>query len=316
VTVRAEDVQARLLLCARPKAGAEDRFAEWPMRLHQALLQFPGSHSCEFWPPTPPDQEEWVGVLRFESTDAMRQWRTSETSRALIRDVCRVVEGERVTEISGGATTEFYVQNSATEVIVTEVKQGKEPEYRDWASRIDRVESAFPGYRGSYVQPPQDGDNVWTTLLRFDTTEKLNAWLNSQERARLLKDSEALVDRVLVHQVDTSFPGWVPPDPVTGKPPPNWKTALLVVLVLFPIVMLELKFLNPRLRMLNSAAGTLIGNAISVALVTWPLMPLAIKTFSWWLYPDKQPKWVALAGPIAIACGFAIELAIFWRLLG
>jgi antibiotic biosynthesis monooxygenase (ABM) superfamily enzyme len=313
---RGED-SAHFLVCARPRAGAEAEFAQWPPRLQKAMLAFDGGLSCEFWPPTPPDQDDWVGALRFESVDALRGWRTSEPYRRLIAEAEPLVEGGRVTQLAGGAATEFYVQNSATEVIVTELKPGKEAEYRDWANRIDQMEGTFPGFRGSYVQPPDPGGTVWTTLLRFDTVEKLNAWLNSPQRASLLKESENLVDRVVVQRVDTSFPGWVPRDPVTGKSPPSWKTAVLVVMVLFPVVMLELKFLTPHLvRILNPAVATLIGNAISVALVTWPLMPLvAIKLFGWWLYPEGRPQWVSVAGPFAAALVFAIEIAVFWRLL-
>jgi len=73
-------------------------------------------------------------------------------------------------------------------VIVTELKPGKEAEYREWAKRTDEMEGTFPGFRGSYVQAPEPGDNVWTTLLRFDTVDKLNAWLNSPQRAALLKN--------------------------------------------------------------------------------------------------------------------------------
>jgi hypothetical protein len=306
-----------LLVCARPRAGAESEFAEWPPRLQKALLSFGGALSCEFWPPAPPDQEEWVGSLRFESVDALRRWRASETYRSLIADVAPLVEGGRVTQLVGGAATEFYVQNSATEVIVTELKPGKEAEYRDWANRMDKLEGTFPGFRGSYTQPPDPGGTVWTTLLRFDTVEKLNAWLNSPQRAALLKESEGLVDRVVVQHVDTSFPGWVPPDPATGKSPPDWKTAMLVTLMLFPVVALELKFLTPRLlAVLNPALATIIGNAISVGLLTWPLMPLvAIKAFGWWLYPDGLPRWVRIAGPAAVLLGYAIEVAVFWRVL-
>lgn len=306
---------AHFLLAARPRAGAESDFAQWASRLQKAMLAFKGGLSCEFWPPAPPDQEEWVATMRFESIDALRAWRTSETFRGLITEGEPLIEGGHFTQLVGGAATEFYVQNSATEVIVTELKAGKEAEYRDWAKRTDEMEGTFPGFRGSYVQAPEPGENVWTTLLRFDTVDQLNAWLNSPQRAVLLKESEGLTNRVLVHRVDTSFPGWVPHDPVTGKSPPDWKTAILVVMVLFPIVMLELKFLSPHLRILNSALATLIGNSISVALVTYPLMPIAIKAFRWWLFPDGRPSWVSLAGPLAAALIFAIELAVFWRLL-
>jgi antibiotic biosynthesis monooxygenase (ABM) superfamily enzyme len=68
----------------------------------------------------------------------------------------------------------------------------------------------------------------------------------------------------------------VPNDPVTGKQPNLWKTACLVLLPLFPVVMLEIRFLKPHLRTLNPAVGTFIVDAITVVLTTWPLMPLAI----------------------------------------
>jgi hypothetical protein len=310
-----DGTSVNLLLCARPKAGAEREFAQWPQRLQAAVLAHPGSVSCEFWPPAPPEQEEWAAVLRFQNVDAQRAWRVSERYRGLLKDVEPFVEGGRVTTLSGGATTEFYTQNSATEVIVTEVKPGKEADFRDWAARIDNLESTFPGFRGSYVQPPEGGDNVWTTLVRFDTVEKLNAWLESPQRESILKEGSDLVERFLAHRVDTSFPGWVPADPATGKPPNMWKTASLVLLVLFPVIMLELKFLNPRLHALNPALGTFIGNAISVSLTTWPLMPLAIRLFHAYLFPENQPKWLVLTSPLLLAACYAAEIAIFWRLL-
>ncbi|MFY9861941.1 MAG: antibiotic biosynthesis monooxygenase [Candidatus Cybelea sp.] len=302
------------LIAARPRAGAEAAFSQWASRLQKAALDFQGSLSCELWPPTPPDQEEWVAVMRFATLDALRSWRVSENHRALIAEAQPLVEGGRVIELTGGAATEFYVQNSATEVIVTEVKPGRENDYRDWANRIDKLESGFPGFRGSYMQPPASGETAWTTLLRFDTIEKLNAWLESPARATLLKDAEELVDRVLAHRVDTSFPGWVPVSPVTGKPPNMWKTAALVLLGLFPVVMLELKFVMPHLRGLG-ALGTFIGNAISVGLTTWPLMPIAIRAFHGWLFPESAPRWVVIWSPVILLACYAIELLIFWRLL-
>lgn len=301
------------LICARPRAGSEDAFAQWTPRLQKAILDYPESLSCEFWPPTA-EQEEWVAVVRFKTADALRSWRASEVHRALVAQAQPLVEGGHLTELTGGAATEFYVQNCATEVIVSELRAGKENEYRDWANRIDKLESRFPGFRGSYMQPPSPGENAWTTVLRFDTVEKLNAWLDSPIRAGILKEAEGLVDHVVAHRVDTSFPGWVPADPVTGKPPNLWKTASLVLLTLFPIVMLELKFLTPHLHPLGLGPGTFVGNAISVGLTTWPLMPLAIRLFHPWLFPENQPRWLVLTSPaILIAC-YALEIVVLSRL--
>ena len=39
------------------------------------------------------------------------------------------------------------------EVIITQVKTGKEAAYREWETKIQQAQSKFAGYRGSYVQP-------------------------------------------------------------------------------------------------------------------------------------------------------------------
>jgi antibiotic biosynthesis monooxygenase (ABM) superfamily enzyme len=94
-----------------------------------------------------------------------------------------------------------------------------------------------------------------------------------------------------------------------------WKTAALVLLTLFPVIMLELRFLNPHLASLNPAVATFIGNAISVGLTTWPLMPLAIVGFHAWLFPEGYPRWVAWAMPFILVLCYLLEIAVFWHLL-
>ncbi len=92
-------------------------------------------------------------------------------------------------------------------------------------------------------------------MLRFDSAANLDRWIKSKERAAMVKESEDLVADFHAQRVDTSFPGWVPSDPTTGKPPNMWKTAALILLTLFPVIMLELKFLNPQLATLNPAVA-------------------------------------------------------------
>ena len=89
----------------------------------------------------------------------------------------------------------------------------------------------------------------------------------------------------------------------------------LILLTLFPVIMLELKFLNPPLADLNPAARTFIGNAISVAVTTWPLMPIAIFAFYAWLFPENQPRWKVMMMPMVLLLCYAIEIAFFWHLL-
>ena len=99
---------------------------------------------------------------------------------------------------------------------------------------------------------------------------------------------------------------------------PNWKTALLVVLGLFPIVMLEMRFLSPILTSLglHASLATFIGNTISVFGTTFVTMPLCIRWFGWWLFPADTLTWRATSKGIAILVVlFALEVAALWQLL-
>ena len=206
-------------------------------------------------------------------------------------------------------------QHGGTEVIVTQIKPGSEIAYREFADRFIKAQATFPGYLGSFIQPPITPGAGWTTVLRFDSIEHLDGWMNSPLRAALVSESEHLVLGFQAQRIDSSFPGWVPADPATGKSPSRWKTASLVLLTLFPVVMLELRFLNPLLHSLHPALATFVGNGLSVAFTTWPLMPLAIRAFRPWLFPEGQPRGRVLAMPFVLVAGYAIEIAALWRLL-
>jgi uncharacterized protein len=305
---------ASIVLCARVLPSKEAEFRQWCGRWQEAMLRSPGSESFELLPPTP-DQDETAAVARFSTVDASRVWRHSEENDALIDEARPLVEGGLLMQLTGKAALEYYVQHSATEVIITQIKPEREAEYRAFAARIQKVQERFPGYIGSFVQPPHHKETGWTTILRFDSVGHLNAWMASPQRAALLKESEDLIHGFEAQRVDTSFPGWVPADPVTGRPPSIWKTASLVLLTLFPVVMLELRFLNPHLRGLPPAVATFIGNSISVALTTWPLMPLAIRAFRPWLFPEDQPPALVRAMPFVLLASYAVEIAVLWRLL-
>ena len=206
------------------------------------------------------------------------------------------------------------MDRSVTEVVFTHLKPGQEAAYHAISDRFSAAQAEFPGYLGAFVQPPKPGGTTWTTVIRFDTVENLERWLTSERRAALVNESLTLSEGFTTHRIDGSFPGWVPANPQTGSAPSMWKTAALVLLTLFPVVMLELKFLNPHLTSLNPALATFIGNIASVALTTWPLMPLAIRAFRGWLYPDEVPAWARFVYPAALLVAYGLELAIF-RLL-
>jgi antibiotic biosynthesis monooxygenase (ABM) superfamily enzyme len=303
-----------LLVAARVLPGREVAYKQWQAQWQSAVLAA-GARAVEFLPAAPPDQLETVGLARFPSMDVLRRWRHGEQNRTLVAAAAPLADGGLVMQLVGQAAVDYSVAHGVTMVMVTEIKPGREAAYKDWTDRIQKLQATFPGYIGSFVQPPQKSDAGWTTVLRFDSTAHLDRWLTSPARAAMVKESEDLVAHFHAQRVDTSFPGWVPNDPKTGAPPSMWKTACLVLLTLFPVVMLELRFLNPHLTDLNPAVATFIGNIISVGLTTWPLMPLAIYVFRDWLFPEGKAPWLAWALPIGLVLCYLAEIALFWHLL-
>jgi antibiotic biosynthesis monooxygenase (ABM) superfamily enzyme len=187
--------------------------------------------------------------------------------------------------------------------------------YQDWAQRAQAQQATFPGYMGTLVQAPLSSEiSYWTTLVRFATPAQLDAWLGSPERAGLLKAADPHVSSWQSHRMASPFAGWFPPS--AGQPSPAaWKQTCLVLLVLFPVVMLEIRFLSPLLAGQHVAIATFIGNAISVSLVSWPLMKIAVFFLGWWLQPAPARRWrMEVLGACTIVGLYLIELLTFMLL--
>jgi uncharacterized protein len=305
---------AVFIATAKVHPGSEDAFAAWKGRYDAAVAKFPGYISSDI---VPPDEHSdmWTIVLNFSSSAELNAWQQSKERAAVMGELFPLVSGGNIGEVmKKEAPDSAQPATNVTQVILSQVKPGMEDEYRAWAARIQQAQSQYQGYRGMYLQPPGFNGGHWTTLLRFDTTEHLEAWLAAPERTKFLREAKAFIENEELMRLATSFPGWVPVNPVTGKGPPDWKTALLVLLGLYPIVVIELRFLNPVLSGLGSSLATFIGNAISVAGTTFITMPLFVRAFGWWLFVDENSSKRTAPAGLAILVGlFAAEVAFFWR---
>ncbi len=278
---------------------------------------FPGFISAEITaPPASADATAaWRSIARFHTLEDLRAWRNSAQHHRLLDDAKSFVDAGDPAALSEQESEGGDGEATVCEVVTTLVKPGKEREYAQWAARIHSAEAQFPGYRGWLLQPPVSSqERSWTTLVRFGTAPQLEAWLNSGERRGLLREHAELVESWEHHRLPSPFAGWFPNDSATGKSPAVWKQSMLVVLVLFPIVMLELRYLRPLLGALNSAPATFIANVVSVALLAWPFMPLVIGRMNWWLSPRKDaPRWIDPAGLLLVIALYVIEIAVFSR---
>jgi hypothetical protein len=306
---------AVLIATARIRPGSEDAFAAWKGRHDAAVAAFPGFNSSDIIPPGEHD-ETWTILLNFDSREHLTAWQHSGERARLVAELAPLMIGGDLGEVMQAESPDAAQPGTTvTQVIFSRIKPGMEGRYREWAARIQQAQARYPGYRGMYLQPPAPGGTHWITMLRFETIEQLNAWMAAPERAAMLEEARAFIEDEELLRLATSFPGWVRIDPETGKGPPNWKTALLVLLGLYPIVVLELLYLNPLLGGLAPALGIFTGNVLSVAATSFLTMPFLVRAFDWWLFADtKRDNRATAIGIAVLAVFFACEIGFLEEL--
>ncbi len=171
-------------------------------------------------PPSPLVHPDWVIVQRFQALEELGVWLDSDERRSLLEKGAALLVDEGTTNVIQGSSAEPSPHDMVTEIITVSVKPGKEEAYREWVDRIRQVEARFAGYQGLQLQPPIPGlQDDWVSLLRFDTAEHLNAWLESDARRATLQEVEPFIDR-REWQVATAFSGWFTFGDVPGQVPP------------------------------------------------------------------------------------------------
>lgn len=301
------------------RPGCSEELAAWHARQAAALSRQSGFISTDLTLPRSGAKDRgWKVKMVFASQESLNAWQASEACQALREEARLFCQDHDYQQSYLHEDEEFGSRSDVTEVIFSKVRSGMSDQFRDWSQRIQAAQALHQGYLGMYLQPPaEEGVGHWITIVRYDSATHLEAWMNSRKRAELLQESKNFMEEEELMRLSTSFPGWVPVDPVSGQGPPDWKTAMLVLLGLYPIVMLELKLLNPIFDSLqiHASLGTFLGNAISVALTSFLTMPFFVRKFDWWLFSGLgSPRAMNRRGIRMISLLYLVEIAVFWNL--
>ena len=134
--------------------------------------------------------------------------------------------------------------SEVTSVIRHKVKIGEQPGYETWLREIVPVAAHFPGHRGVNVIRPAAGGNEYTVVLHFDTIDNLRAWLDSNERRKLIdKALPILVGQDSV-EIKTGLEFWFTP-PSKQQSARPCKQFLVTLSVIYPLTLLIPALLAP-----------------------------------------------------------------------
>jgi antibiotic biosynthesis monooxygenase (ABM) superfamily enzyme len=258
---------------------------------------------------------DWAVEVSFESTDLLDAWLDSDGRQDVLG------EGEargfwRCASDLILARGDLPPGNAG--VFLHSVAPGKEAEFVAAQGNLTSSSSVFPGYEGTALFPA-DSSGQWMSVLRFRTAQQLNGWIGSQERREALPRLRGELTRDFAELPRSApFGSTVRVADGITKITPAWKSAMLVVLCLYPTVVLLSKSLAPALDRLgiDRSLAMFVGNVVSVGLLQWILVPAASVPFRRWLDPiDGAPARISLAGAAVVVVAYGALLALF-ALLG
>lgn len=192
----------------------------------------------------------------------------------------------------------------ASSVIVHRVPPAAADRFLAVQEEFTRAAEAFPGYQGTEVYPPADPNAAeWVVLIHFADAASLQTWLGSPVRAGWVEKLRKEVGEFRLKTLPTGFGTWFT-DTGTGpaRLPPGWKMVLTVLLGLYPTVILLTLTVGRLTEPLGLAVAMLIGNALSVALLQYAVMPMLTRGFGPWLHaaPTRRAKSLAGVGLILL----------------
>lgn len=254
---------------------------------------------------------DWAVAVTFSSEAQLHDWLDGSRRRAVIEDGQSRGFWSRSTDLVLGQGVETAAGISAFR---HDVAPGKEDEFRAVQDRLARASSQFPGYDGTVLLPPDTGQE-WLSMLRFRTPEQLANWLSSPERDQALPGLRSSLSKgfAAVSQT-TPFATTVRVQDGRTLMTPNWKSAMLVLLVLYPTVMVLSRFFGPILDHAGAEPwlALWVSQIVSVSALQWFLMPNVTRPFSRWLDPvDGAGARISALGAAVIVGGYVLTLALF-----
>jgi uncharacterized protein len=292
----------------RPDKAGE--YLDAQAAITEAARKFPGFVGTEVLGPIAGLQKEWVAIFRLESNQAMKRWLDSpERARLAAQIETCLSEPSHMLLLASDDDAEPPVAM----VFTHRVARDKVDAYLAWRRKVIEAQTHYPGYLATeFFKPHGTFQNEWVDIVRYDNVDDLNRWMASPEREALLKELDPIVESMHAHRV-TGLEGWFALNRAPGamvSVPPSWKQAMAVLFALYPTVMV-LNFLTPLWHTLPFADQMLIGNFLSVSLLTYLVMPKVSQFLNFWLIGPVLDWKNEVLGVGAVVAGLVLFVIIF-----
>jgi antibiotic biosynthesis monooxygenase (ABM) superfamily enzyme len=174
-----------------------------------------------------------------------------------------------------------------TTVFSWTVDKGKERAFEHMMHDIHKVARTFPGHLGVTTLKSPAREGSFQTVLRFDNTRHLEAWLNSPIRQKMMQPLEEMVHKDIAAKA-TGLETWFEIPGQQVVPPPRWKMVITTFIAIYPLSLLYTLYLAPHILKLPAPVRALFLPVLAPVILTYLFMPfLTQHVFKRWLYKPQ-----------------------------
>ncbi|MFB4314246.1 antibiotic biosynthesis monooxygenase [Actinomadura sp. 21ATH] len=177
-------------------------------------------------------------------------------------------------------------EGTVTVVFTWDVRPGREREFERWASGINQAGTRWPGHLGATWLRSEGARYRYYTVLNFTDRERLDAWLDSDERAGWLDRLDGIAKGHRHHT--TGLETWFSLPGESVPAPPRWKMVIVTFCAVYPMSLLIQLVVVPPTRPWPVALKAVTFPLLLVPVLTYVLMPLLSRALRRWLYPQGR----------------------------
>lgn len=300
------------------RAGQDEAFEAWLRDLLALAVTAPGLIGVSrAEQDSTPGATRWKITCRFETPLDRENWVNSTVLAKAHAEASPLFASspQAISDVNDGA--------SRMMVVTSHVAPGREADWHTAQARLNALVVGFPGFDGLEIFKPSGDSHNWTTVLTFRSERDLESWEGSEERRRLLSQFEE-TKQDSVNVGPAAFGTWFMARTTAPRVAPEWKQAMVVLAVLYPLVSFyDITLGNAAGQGLAIAGHSIIrglglpfpvvvflGNAVGTVLLSWMLMPAAVRLFDWWLDPAAS-RTQTIQGALLLIALYVLEVAAF-----
>ena len=179
--------------------------------------------------------------------------------------------------------------HGATVVITHRLRADQHTAYEQWLEEIAPICKAFPGHLDWHIVRPIPGlTETYTVLIRFDTRDHLQTWMESPDRRRLIEKVQPLFASGDNFFIGSGLDFWFTPNGAKAKVPIRWKQYLVTWSAIYPLALGVPLVVTPSLKAFGVPSSilltTLSVTGVVVFLMVYVVMPRYTRLLQRWLF--------------------------------